>query len=196
MPTVRKATREEIPRLSETLARAFYDDPVTSWLFPDEGKRVGRQRRFFAARMRQLIGQDEVYTTDGLAGGAVWALPDRWRVPPLEVVRLGAVLAPALRRRLPLAVRGLSLIEERHPRPPHYYLALLGTDPERQGEGIGSTLLAPVLDGCDRDEIPAYLESSKERNVAFYARHGFRVTEEVDLPRGPRVWLMWRDPRP
>ena len=43
--------------------------------------------------------------------------------------------------------------------------------------------------------MPAYLESSKERNVAYYARHGFRVREELDLPRGPRVWLMWRDPR-
>ena len=45
-------------------------------------------------------------------------------------------------------------------------------------------------------EIPAYLESSKERNIAFYARHGFRVTREVTLPKGPPVWLMWRDPRP
>src|SRR5213078_4575676 len=64
----------------------------------------------------------------------------------------------------------------------------LGTDPPRQGEGIGSALLAPVLELCDRDHVPAYLESSKEQNVAFYSRHGFRVTDELHLPKGPPVW--------
>jgi hypothetical protein len=52
-----------------------------------------------------------------------------------------------------------------------------------------------VLEECDRDGVGAYLESSKERNVDYYARFGFRVTEEVRLPRGPRMWLMWRDAR-
>ncbi|HEY8866653.1 MAG TPA: hypothetical protein VIM22_06945 [Solirubrobacteraceae bacterium] len=58
----------------------------------------------------------------------------------------------------------------------------------------GEVLLAPMLHTCDRDLIPAYLETGKKRNVDFYSRHGFRVTEELQLPRGPRVWLMWRDP--
>ncbi len=86
-------------------------------------------------------------------------------------------------------------IDARHPTSPHMYLAVLGTDPSAQGRGIGSALLAPVLRQCDEDGVPAYLESSKERNVAFYARHGFRVREELPLPRGPRMWLMWREPR-
>ena len=52
-----------------------------------------------------------------------------------------------------------------------------------------------MLERCDREGVGAYLESSKERNVAFYGRHGFRVTGETRFPRGPRLWLMWRDPR-
>ncbi len=94
------------------------------------------------------------------------------------------------------AVRTLSTVEKRHPAsPPHYYLAVLGTDPDLQGKGIGSSLLKPVLDMCDRDGVGAYLESSKEQNIAFYARHGFEKTGEVRLPGGPTVWPMWRDPR-
>ncbi|MHB1538359.1 MAG: GNAT family N-acetyltransferase [Solirubrobacteraceae bacterium] len=76
-----------------------------------------------------------------------------------------------------------------------WYLAVLGTDPESQGRGLGSGALTPVLRGCDADGVCAYLESSKERNIDFYARHGFRVRRELQLPRGPKLWAMWREPQ-
>jgi len=63
-----------------------------------------------------------------------------------------------------------------------------------QGHGLGVAVMEPVLRRCDEDGIGAYLESSKERNVPYYRRHGFEVVDEIDLPRGPRIWLMWREP--
>jgi hypothetical protein len=54
--------------------------------------------------------------------------------------------------------------------------------------------MQPVLDTCDAEGIGAYLESSKESNVPFYERHGFRVTGEIVIPDGPTLWAMWRDP--
>lgn len=86
-------------------------------------------------------------------------------------------------------------VERRHPpKPPHRYLATLGTEPDAQGRGLGTAALAPVLEECDRDGVGAYLESSKESNIDYYVRFGFRVTEEMKLPRGPSLWPMWRDP--
>jgi ribosomal protein S18 acetylase RimI-like enzyme len=66
----------------------------------------------------------------------------------------------------------------------------------RRAEGLGSALLAQVLARVDADGMPAYLESSSERNLAWYGRHGFEVTGEVAIPGGPRIWPMWREPRP
>jgi ribosomal protein S18 acetylase RimI-like enzyme len=194
---VRRIAPEDAEDVSWALARAFHDDPVMEWLYPDDAKRVERSRGFFGLRLQQLLSDGEVYTTPALEGGALWAVPGKWKLSLLQTLKLLAVMAPALGRRGPRALRGLERVESRHPKSPdHYYLAVLGTEPERQGNGIGSALMQPVLADCDEHGIGAYLESSKERNIAFYARHGFKVTEEIRMPKGPLVWGMWRDPRP
>lgn len=193
---VRKAVREEIPAMSRMLARSFHDDPIVEWVFRDEATRPKYAARFFGGRARVLGPQDEIYTVEGVAGVAMWARPDEWRDPALKAAKELALLAPGVGRRMVQTVRGLIQVESRHPKPPHWYLAVLGTDPDRQGEGIGTALLQPVLEECDRHDIPAYLETGRERNVGFYNRHGFKVSEQLTLPNGPPIWLMWREPRP
>ena len=71
----------------------------------------------------------------------------------------------------------------------------LGVEPALQGKGIGTQLMAPVLEKADRERMPAYLESSKEQNIPLYERNGFKVTKEHTIKDGPKIWLMWRDPR-
>ncbi|MFI7384201.1 GNAT family N-acetyltransferase [Streptomyces sp. NPDC049813] len=78
----------------------------------------------------------------------------------------------------------------------HVYLWMIGVHPERQGEGLGTALMAPVLERCDREGVPAYLEASNARSRALYERLGFVFTgTAVDLPGGPSLWPMWREPR-
>jgi ribosomal protein S18 acetylase RimI-like enzyme len=194
-PPIRRATESDVPAITRALARAFHDDPVMKWFFQKVESRPRYARRFFAGRAKLLLPQREVYTVDGGAAAAMWARPGEWRDPPLAAIRELAALTGGVGWHAPRAMRGLIAVESRHPKPPHWYLAVLGTDPDRQGEGIGSALMQPVLDECDRLEIPAYLETGTEQNVGFYTRHGFRVTGEVPLPKGPCMWLMWREPR-
>jgi GNAT superfamily N-acetyltransferase len=90
----------------------------------------------------------------------------------------------------------MNAIEQKHPHEPHYYLLALGVEPDLQGRSLGTQLMAPILERCDRERVPAYLESSKEKNLPLYERNGFRVTEKFQVPNGgPAIWLMWRDPR-
>ena len=196
-PTARRATAADIPRLERALARAFYDDPVACWSCPPDALRPRMLEVFYRVRLRQLLAEQEVWTDPDLGGAALWAPPGRWRTTLREDLQMArCMLAPRLFARMPLVFGGFIVqLERRHPRTPHWYLAILGTEPAAQGRGIGSAVLAPVLERCDADGVGAYLESSKERNIAYYARHGFRVTDELRLPRGPRMWAMWRDPR-
>lgn len=188
---VRPAGVEDAEGLAEPLARAFYDDPVTVWANPRERTRLRRSARFFLGRMKALLPHELSSMTHDGSGAAVWSPPDAWQMGLRELLHdLPAFLSP----RTPFVLRGMHGIEKRHPKGPHYYLSILGVEPARQGEGLGSSLLGPGLRRCDEDGVGAYLETSTERNVRFYSRHGFRVTEEVPLPNGPPMWLMWRDP--
>lgn len=194
---VRRATAADVPALAAMLARAFLDDPVARWAYRPDSLRPKALERFQAIRLRQLLADEEVWTAGDLTCAALWAPPLRWKTTVREDATLARCFAhPRLIGRMPLVAAGWLGLESKHPvKPPHYYLAVLGTDPDHQGRGLGSTLLRPVLEQCDADGVGAFLESSKERNVDFYARHGFRVVAEIRLLRGPRMWKMWRDPR-
>jgi GNAT superfamily N-acetyltransferase len=199
-PPVRVVERSEFPELARTFARAFHDDPVMQWFLPNPRKRAARMLRFFRdVELGGPFGRDgTVAATDGLTAGAVWLPPRKWRLGGRDQLRVLPTLVRGISwRYLPSRAAAYQQIERHHPTdPPHWYLATLGTDPDHQGRGLGSALLADQLARCDAEGWPSYLESSKEANVPFYERHGYAVTETLDLPDGPRLWLMWRDPRP
>ena len=196
---VRRAGAEDVGALSTMLARAFDDDPLSLYLFGSPRRRSVGLARFFALQLRSTyLRHGEVWTTDDRAGAALWAPPAMPRPGAMDLVRIVPVL-PYLSiwgRKTADVLRLLSAYERARPRQEHWYLGTLGTDPDRQGHGVGSTLLRTILDRLDADGLPAYLESSKERNTSFYGRHGFEVTGEIVTPGGPTLWLMWRTPRP
>jgi ribosomal protein S18 acetylase RimI-like enzyme len=191
-----EAADADRPPLARSLMAAFMDDPVATWTTPREGLRPRVLRRFFAAMLGAKLPEGFVYTDPDRVGAALWAPPGHWRTTTMQDLRIaGAFADPRLWPRGPRVARGLLGLERLHPPDPqHFYLSVLGVAPRAQGQGLGSRLLKPVLDICDADAVPAYLESSKESNIAFYARHGFRVTREIKLPRGPTVYAMWREP--
>jgi GNAT superfamily N-acetyltransferase len=191
---VRPVCEEDAVVLAAALARAFDDDPVTRWVYASDRARPKWSGRFFRWQIERLVGQDVSWTTDDRAGAALWALPDRWREEARDSMTLLRRTLPGVLPRLPRVLRGLGQVEARHPVGRHLYLAVLGVDPAHQGTGVGSRLIRPGLELCDREGLPAYLETGRERNLAFYARHGFRVLDELHLPKGPPVWFLWREP--
>jgi ribosomal protein S18 acetylase RimI-like enzyme len=178
------------------LGRAFFDDPLAVWSCRSASLRPAVLKGLHRARLHGLLANGEVWMTSEFSSAALWTPPGRSHTTIFQDARLvRGFLDPRLLIRLPMLALGLTRIQHMHPRRPHHwYLSLLGTDPDAQGRGHGSAVLRPVLEMCDGESVGAYLESSRERNLDFYVRHGFRVTGELRLPRGPRVWTMWREP--
>lgn len=198
LPVVRRANRDDVEAMAAQLARTFFDDPVTSHIFRNPARREAGLRAYFRTQMRaDYLPFGGCYTTDGYAGSAIWAPAGKPLLTGLGGILTMLPVLPYVAGNLGTTLRLLNLVETKHPHEPHWYLASLGTAVELQGKGVGTALMRPVLEHCDAEGIPCYLESSKERNLPFYRRHGFEVVEELPLPGdGPPVWTMWREPRP
>lgn len=200
MTEVRRATRADVPALAAVLARAFARDPFFDWLAGDAPERGQRMRDGWSGLLRfGSAGLSETWTTDDLAGAAIWIPPGRNPSSVLDSLRLTPAFARMTTwRRLRVASAAVETLEahrRRHVTRPHYYLAALGVEPDRQGEGVGSALLLPVLEAADAAGREAYLETATARNVLLYERHGFDVVEELTVP-GTDIhgWLMLRRP--
>lgn len=194
--SVRRATEADLPGIANALSLAFHDDPIMQWLFGDDHPRpMLYSERFFAHEGARHLRHEHVFTVDGTPGAAYWDPPGHWKTKARDILRLAPLMVRGMGSRTIKALRGLSRMEAFHAQQPeHFYLAVLGTRPDRQGEGVGSALMAPVLERCDVEGVGAYLESSKESNIPFYRRHGFEVLGEVTFPSGPTIWPMWRHP--
>jgi ribosomal protein S18 acetylase RimI-like enzyme len=181
----------DVDRIIDLLVLAFATDPGMRWLFPDPH----RYRTAFPEMVRLVAGPSlERATTDvvgGGAGAAVWLPPgvtgddDSWGpffAEHVDADRLDEVFAWGAQ------------VGEHHPTEPHWYLLAVGVDPYRQGNGHGSALLQKGLARCDRDGVPAYLESVHPRNRALYERHGFEAIGAFQVDGAPPGWAMLRHP--
>jgi GNAT superfamily N-acetyltransferase len=199
--SVAKATAAQIPAMAGVLARAFHDDPVFTWVLRADARRMTILQRGFELFLRRVwIDEEETFTTANVAGVAVWEPPGAWKHGVGEQLRLLPAMLGVFRRHSPRVLRALASLDAGHAAKryaePHYYLPFVGVDPPWQGRGLGGATLAPVLQRCDRERVPAFLDASTARNRALYERHGFVVREEFALGRSaPSQWRMWRRPR-
>jgi GNAT superfamily N-acetyltransferase len=139
-------------------------------------------------------------TPDVVRGVALWFPPDAPAPTDDDLVDTGLTDVPdqiglEAWQRLKRLLDHLDALHPRYAPEPHWYLAMLGVDPAWQRQGIGETLMHPVFAAADRAGLPCYLEAPTAENARYYARRGFRVVTETDVPDSDvRVWLMRREP--
>ncbi len=182
--------------LADILADAFAGDPVLNWVIPEPGL----YNDFFQLLIRDVFKPRGIMHLDTRqCGAALWLPPGNSFTVPPSLAAISLFTRLLLRRgpgpllRIPQQGR---IFERHHPREPHYHLVFVGARQAAQGQGLGSALIKQGTRICDREHLPAYLESSNEVNVPLYQRHGFEVIAEEAMPGGgPRAWFMWREAR-
>ncbi len=180
--------------VADVASRGFFDDPVMSWVFPDDARRAEQLRVSFGTLARRFLARTGRIDLLDETCVSMWLPPDpppppEEEPPPPSSWHLFSA---------EIAARFTALgqvMEAVHPAEPHWYLGVVATVPDEQGRGLGARILAPVLELCDRDGVPSYLESSNARNLPFYFRHGYVQTGEIVVPDGPTLFPMWREPK-
>jgi GNAT superfamily N-acetyltransferase len=132
------------------------------------------------------------YVSGDLCGVALWLPPG---VHPNEDALEAVFRDTAIPEHLDDLLATFEKMDEWHPEEPHWYLPLIGVEPNAQGRGLGGALMRHALARCDRDGEIAYLESSNPRNISLYERYGFEVMGTIQVGAAPLVTPMLRRPR-
>jgi GNAT superfamily N-acetyltransferase len=195
---------EQIPAAGEVLARAFFDDPLCVYTQPDPSARMTQFTWLFTQFVRAGVSQEGVNVsavTGQPQGVAVWTPPQAGQPAAEEAAGSGMEqweqrFGPAAYHRFTTAYCHFERVHHQCMPGTHWYLGLLGVSPALQGQGIGSSLLAPVLHRADQEDLPCYLETFIPQNVRFYQHRGFQVVDAGAEPQSKiPFWAMKRDPR-
>jgi ribosomal protein S18 acetylase RimI-like enzyme len=173
---LRLITQEQLQRASAIMERAFENDPLIHYMFPDPVERAERSPWYYAANLKhsQLFG--EVWATANWEGVAAWLSPaaDHWSFDRLQQSGLWQMSEHLGEE---ASQRFMSVVDLPVPytRQPYYYLFMLGVEPDQQGRGIGSRLLSCLLQQADSTHAAIRVDTNDPANVSFYERHGFEV---------------------
>ena len=187
---------------AEVTARAFFNYPMMTSYFPN----LARRERHLAWYMGQVqvcgLRYGRVYAAPDLAGTACFLPPEHNRIRFWEYMQNGFALAP-FKWGLKDYGRVLEceeVVEQAHDEipkgRPHYYLWWLAVEPAKQGQGIGSALLAPGLAEADQRRLPVYLETHAEKNVDYYQKRGFTLARKANVAKyNLPFWCMVKEPK-
>jgi len=194
---VRDLTPGEVPLAVGLAARAFRDSPPTNlWFGADPLRRLVAQHRMFDIFLTSLVDPPLI---GAFVGPALVGLLGYQRQDACIGVR-----APMMKQfpkpewatddEYERVLEWFFAWGDHDPSEPHWHVAPVAVDPPTQGMGFGAQMLDVFTARADDAHAMSWLETDKPQNVRLYERHGFVVTEEVDI-LGAHCWWMRRDAR-
>jgi GNAT superfamily N-acetyltransferase len=192
-------TKAQLKPAAEMVARAFRDEPLGVYLFPDLAEREKKLPGIFRSRLIYGLLYGGAVVFPNLEGVVVWVPSERSHRTLWRDIRSGRTamlfsLGRKARARWKALGAYVGAMKKRHVPAAYCYGLLLAVDPAYQGQGYGGALLKAVLAEADREHRPCYLETLSQRDVSFFEHFGFSVVEEGLLPGTElKLWAMMRE---
>ena len=187
-------------RAAEVAAAAFFHYPMMTHYFPDPKKRARRLPWYLEKTLACALRYGEVLTTADGSGVLFILPPAHTRLTDKEFIQNGFLFVPLVMglRNYLKSSECEAFVADTQERlmngRAHYYLWGLVTDPKSQGKGVGRALLKKLTDKADAENLPVYLETHEEKNVAYYERFGFTLLHTDTIPKhGLAIWCMVRE---
>ena len=187
------------------MARAFYDDPLMVYACPDPAERA----RWLPWLFRWSVWKGYLFgrtlgTEGRLDGVAATIGPDGGEFTEEHLARFGygrgrEAMGAGVWDRVTGALRIVfgpadEALHSAVPGP-HWYLDVIAVDPDRQGLGVGGSLIRAVNARADTDGLPVVLFTCQPRNLPLYQHHGYEIIREgMEPASGVRWWGFRREP--
>jgi ribosomal protein S18 acetylase RimI-like enzyme len=186
----------------DVMTKAFWNDPLNLYFFPEEEKRKRFLPMFFEFRLKQGMRYGEVHVTSpDIEGVAIWKHSKTiestlWRLLRSGGLKMYRAYGGAIISKMRKVDEFVSERRRRLAVTPFIHLGSLAVDPAHQGRGYASKLIRPMLQRLDELRMHSYLEAQSESNVSLYEHYGFEILEQCTLPEiGLHHWDMMRAPQ-
>ncbi len=189
---IRSATEDETPEAVAAIVAAFITDPIARFALPSPNAYLRGMPPIARAVGGRSFERSTAYVSADFCGAALWLPPG---VHPDDEALEKVFRDTAKPEHQDDLLATFEKMDEWHPDEPHWYLPLIGVEPNAQGRGLGGALMRHSVARCDQEDALAYLESTNPRNISLYERHGFEVMGEIQVGSAPLVTPMLRRPR-
>lgn len=177
-----KAKTTDKKWITELLVSSFYDNPSVSYIISGTGRRPERLAALMDYSFELCMRFGEVWFSDDRKACALLLFPHSKRMSLSSVfLDLKFIFCAVSLAGLGRVLRHERQVNGKQPKMDMTYLWFIGVDPLFQYAGLGSGLLAEILQRSENLGLPVYLETSVAGNLSWYKRFGFDVYDQLDL---------------